>query len=38
LVWVLLGAAQRNLRQEVTVLIQWAHKAFGGERVKPPGF
>jgi len=38
LVWVLLGTAQRNLRQEVTVLIQWAHKAFGGERVKPPGF
>lgn len=38
LVWVLLGNAQRNLRQEVTVLTQWAHKAFGGERVKPPGF
>lgn len=38
LVWVLLGGAQRNLRQEVTVLIQWAHKAFGGERIKPPSF
>jgi phosphomannomutase/phosphoglucomutase len=38
LVWVLLGGAQRSLRQEVAVLIQWAHKVFGGERVKPPGF
>ncbi|TGN38727.1 phosphomannomutase/phosphoglucomutase [Marinobacter confluentis] len=38
LVWVMLGGAQRNIRQEVTVLIQWAHKAFAGERVKPPAF
>ena len=38
LVWALLGGAQRSLRQEVTVLIQWAHKLFGGERVKPPAF
>ncbi|WP_150911344.1 phosphomannomutase/phosphoglucomutase [Marinobacter halotolerans] len=38
LIWVMLGGAQRSLRQEVTVLIQWAHKAFGGEKVKPPGF
>ncbi|WP_284047937.1 phosphomannomutase/phosphoglucomutase [Marinobacter sp. ATCH36] len=35
-VWLLLGNAQRGLRQDVTVLIQWAHKVFGGERIKPP--
>ncbi|MFN2362264.1 MAG: phosphomannomutase/phosphoglucomutase [Marinobacter sp.] len=35
-VWLLLGNAQKGLRQEVTVLIQWAHKVFGGERIKPP--
>jgi len=35
-VWLLLGGAQRGLRQDVTALIQWAHKVFGGERVKPP--
>jgi phosphomannomutase/phosphoglucomutase len=38
IIWFLLGGAQRSLRQEVTVLIQWAHKVFGGERVKPPAF
>ncbi|WP_308318782.1 phosphomannomutase/phosphoglucomutase [Marinobacter sp. F4206] len=38
LVWGLLGGAQRGLRQDVTVLIQWAHKVFGGERVKLPAF
>ena len=38
LVWVLLSGAQRGLRQEMTVLIQWAHKVFSGERVKPPAF
>jgi len=38
LVWVMLGSAQRSQRQEVTVLIQWAHKAFSGEKVRPPGF
>src|SRR5690606_26160836 len=27
-VWVLLGAAQKNLRRDVAVLIQWAQKAF----------
>jgi len=37
-VWLLLGGAQRSLRQEVTVLVQWAHKVFGGERVKAPAF
>jgi phosphomannomutase/phosphoglucomutase len=36
IVWALLGNAQRGLRQDVTAVIQWAHKAFGGERVKPP--
>ena len=36
IVWLLLGNAQRGLRQDVTVLIQWAHKVFGGERIKPP--
>ena len=38
LVWVLLGGAQRGLRQEMTVLVQWAQKVFSGERIKPPGF
>lgn len=38
LVWVLLISAQKNLRQEVTNLIQWAHKVFGGERQKLPSF
>ncbi|WP_417567224.1 phosphomannomutase/phosphoglucomutase [Marinobacter sp.] len=37
-VWVLLGGAQKGLRQDLTVLIQWAHKVFGGERVKLPAF
>lgn len=35
-VWLLLGNAQRGLRQDVTAVIQWSHKIFGGERVKPP--
>ncbi|PSF14613.1 phosphomannomutase/phosphoglucomutase [Marinobacter shengliensis] len=37
-VWVLLGGAQRGIRQDVTALIQWSHKVFGGERVKLPTF
>ncbi|GGC63806.1 phosphomannomutase/phosphoglucomutase [Marinobacter halophilus] len=37
-VWLLLSGAQRAIRQDVTALIQWSHKVFGGERVKPPGF
>lgn len=36
LVFVLLGGAQRGLRQDATALMQWAHKVFGGERVKLP--
>ncbi|SFL85669.1 phosphomannomutase/phosphoglucomutase [Marinobacter zhejiangensis] len=35
-VWLLLGAARKSLRQEVAVLIQWSQKAFGGERQKQP--
>ncbi|WP_277355972.1 phosphomannomutase/phosphoglucomutase [Marinobacter daepoensis] len=35
-VWLLLGNAQRGIRQDMTALIQWAHKAFGGERMKVP--
>ncbi|WP_324124674.1 phosphomannomutase/phosphoglucomutase [Marinobacter sp. F4218] len=38
LVWLLLGGAQRGLRQDIAALIQWAHKVFGGERVKLPAF
>lgn len=38
LIWALLSGAQRSLRQEVTALVQWAHKAFGGEKVKLPAF
>ncbi|HTN33520.1 MAG TPA: phosphomannomutase/phosphoglucomutase, partial [Marinobacter sp.] len=36
LVWLLLSNAQRSLRDDITALIQWAHKAFGGERLKLP--
>jgi len=36
LVWWLLISAQKGLRHEVTSLIQWAHKVFGGERQKVP--
>ena len=38
LVWLLLSGAQRAIRQDVTALIQWSHKVFGGERVKLPSF
>ncbi|WP_303291689.1 phosphomannomutase/phosphoglucomutase [Marinobacter sp. SS5-14b] len=37
-VWSLLGGAQRGIRQDVTAMIQWAHKVFGGERIKLPAF
>ena len=33
-----MGGAQRGIRQDVTALIQWSHKVFGGERVKLPTF
>ncbi|EON93459.1 phosphomannomutase [Marinobacter lipolyticus SM19] len=35
-VWVVLGNAQRSLRQDISVLTQWAHKVFSGERLKLP--
>lgn len=37
-VWLLLAAAQRNIREDMSVLIQWAHKAFAGERIRLPSF
>ncbi|WP_203299475.1 phosphomannomutase/phosphoglucomutase [Marinobacter sediminum] len=36
LVWVLLSRAQQSIRRDVTALIQWAHKVFGGDRAKLP--
>lgn len=36
LVWILLSRAQQSIRQDVSALIQWAHKVFGGDRVKLP--
>lgn len=38
LVWVLLSRAQSDLRRDVAGLIQWSHKAFGGERLKVPTY
>lgn len=35
-VWVLLNRAQRSLRQDTTLVIEWAHKAYSGERSKLP--
>ncbi len=37
-VWLLLMGAQKGMRQDVSALIQWAHKVFGGEKVKLPTF
>ena len=37
-VWLLLSRAQHGLREDVAALIQWAHKVFGGDRVKLPAF
>ncbi|SFR81809.1 phosphomannomutase [Marinobacter daqiaonensis] len=34
--WSLLSSAQSRLRQETTALVQWAHKAFAGDRASPP--
>lgn len=36
LVWMLLAAAQRSIREDMSALIQWAHKAFVGERPRLP--
>ncbi|WP_236012213.1 phosphomannomutase/phosphoglucomutase [Marinobacter mangrovi] len=38
LVWVLLGQARSDLRRDAAGLIQWAHKAFAGERIKAPTY
>ncbi|MDC0662266.1 phosphomannomutase/phosphoglucomutase [Marinobacter sp. SS21] len=35
-IWLLLGNAQKGLRQDVSALIQWAQKAFSGERQALP--
>ncbi|WP_018402869.1 phosphomannomutase/phosphoglucomutase [Marinobacter gelidimuriae] len=35
-VWVLLNSARRSLRQDTTLVIEWAHKAYSGERSKLP--
>ncbi|HEV8078915.1 MAG TPA: phosphomannomutase/phosphoglucomutase, partial [Marinobacter sp.] len=35
-VWALLSRAQRSLRRDTTVIIEWAHKAYSGERSKLP--
>lgn len=38
LVWVLLNRAQSGVRQDVANMIQWAHKAFVGDRAKSPAY
>lgn len=38
LIWALLSGAQRGLRKDLALLIQWSHKVFGGERIKLPAF
>ncbi|MEH6355454.1 MAG: phosphomannomutase/phosphoglucomutase [Marinobacter sp.] len=35
-VWVLLNSARHSLRQDTTLVIEWAHKAYSGERSKLP--
>ncbi len=35
-VWLLLSAAQRSIREDMSALTQWAHKAFSGERLRLP--
>jgi len=34
--WVLISGAQRSLREDMGALVQWANKAFAGERVRMP--
>ena len=36
-VWLLLGKAQRSVREDVSAMTQWAYKVFSGERHKLPG-
>ncbi|MBJ6136651.1 phosphomannomutase/phosphoglucomutase [Marinobacter litoralis] len=35
-VWILLGKAQRSVREDVSAMTQWAYKVFSGERQKLP--
>jgi len=35
-IWLVFGQLQKQLRQDVSGLSQWAQKAFAGERAKPP--
>jgi phosphomannomutase/phosphoglucomutase len=37
-VWLLLSSAQSGIRKETTRLVQWANKAFSGDRTAPPRF
>lgn len=34
--WLMLSSAQSGLRRETTRMVQWAHKAFAGDRSAPP--
>jgi len=36
LVWVLMGRVQQGLQRDISELVQWAQKAFAGDRVSPP--
>ncbi|WP_148864429.1 phosphomannomutase/phosphoglucomutase [Marinobacter fonticola] len=38
LIWLLLSRAQSDLRRDVAGLVQWAHKAFAGDRLKAPSY
>ncbi|MGM0569322.1 phosphomannomutase/phosphoglucomutase [Marinobacter sp.] len=38
IVWLLLSSAQSGMRKETTRLVQWANKAFSGDRTAPPRF
>ncbi|MEQ6885340.1 phosphomannomutase/phosphoglucomutase [Salicola sp. Rm-C-2C1-2] len=35
-IWMVFGRLQKQLRQDVSGLSQWAQKAFEGDRLKPP--
>ncbi|MFW5823634.1 MAG: phosphomannomutase/phosphoglucomutase [Marinobacter sp.] len=36
IIWLVLSSAQSGLRKEATRLVQWANKAFAGDRAGPP--
>lgn len=38
IVWLLLSSAQSGMRKETSRLVQWANKAFSGDRTAPPQF